>query len=189
MDIIAAAVAAFEADGFRGLGVDRVLAPSGTSTRTLYKHFGSKEGLVLAVLEERHRRFAEALEAAAPEGAGEGAGEGSGAEPVAVLFDTLRRWLGEHGARGCMLLRARAEYAGASDEIVALVRRQKQEFRALVATRVAAALGREDARLATQIWLLFEGATAAASVAEPEVVEAAKAAAAALLGAARGAAA
>ncbi|WP_219929827.1 TetR/AcrR family transcriptional regulator [Teichococcus aestuarii] len=185
MDIIAAAVAAFEADGFRGLGVDRVLAPSGASTRTLYKHFGSKEGLVLAVLEERHRRFAEALEAAAPEGAG----EGSGAEPVAVLFDTLRRWLGEHGARGCMLLRARAEYAGASDEIVALVRRQKQEFRALVATRVAAALGREDARLATQIWLLFEGATAAASVAEPEVVEAAKAAAAALLGAARGAAA
>jgi hypothetical protein len=65
-----------------------------------------------------------------------------------------------------MLLGARAEYSGANKEIVDLVRRQKSEFRRMVAARVEAALRREDDRLATQIWLLFEDATAAASVAD-----------------------
>lgn len=173
-DIVSGAVSAFEAGGFRGIGIDSVLVPSGVSTRTLYKHFRSKEELVLAVLEERHRCFAERLDAAA---------EGAGA--VAALFDTLRHWLEEHGARGCMLLRARAEYSGANEEIIDLVRRQKGEFRRMIGNRVAAALGRGDDRLATQIWLLFEGATAAASVADVGVVEEAKAAAASLLDQAR----
>lgn len=174
MDIVSRAAEAFEGGGFRGIGIDQVLAPAGISTRTLYKHFGSRDGLVLAVLEERHRRFQQWLEEAP-----------DGADPVATLFDTLRRWVAERGARGCMLLRARAEYAAANPEIVALVRRQKEEFRQMVAARVAAALGREDALLATQVWLLFEGATAAASVAEPSVIADAASAAAALLGAAR----
>ncbi|KAA2215287.1 TetR/AcrR family transcriptional regulator [Teichococcus oryzae] len=173
-DIIACAASAFEADGFRGIGVDKVLAPSGASTRTLYKHFGSKDGLVLAVLEERHRLFGAHLEAA-----------GKGADPVATLFETLRQWLAEHGARGCMLLRARAEYAAANGEIVALVRRQKDEFRQMIARRVEAALGWKDAGLATQIWLLFEGATAAASVADLSVVDEARAAAHSLIEAAK----
>ncbi|HWL83849.1 MAG TPA: TetR/AcrR family transcriptional regulator [Roseomonas sp.] len=174
-DILAGAASAFEIDGFRGIGVDRILAPSGASTRTLYKHFGSRDALVLAVLEERHRRFGERLEAAA------GSTDG-----VAALFDTLRHWLEEHGARGCMLLRARAEYSGANEEIVTLVRRQKEEFRRMVTARVEAALGRSENRLATQIWILFEGATAAASVADLSAVDEAKAAAASLLAAARG---
>lgn len=170
-EIIAAAADSFEAHGFHGIGIDRVLAPSGASTRTLYKHFGSKDGLVLAVLEERHRRFAARLAAADQEGA----------DPIAILFDTLRHWLEEQGARGCMLLRARAEYAAASEAVVALVRQRKEEFRRMIAVRVAASLGREDAALATRIWLLFEGATAAASVAGPAVVDEAKAAAASLV--------
>jgi len=174
-EIVTGAAGAFEAGGFRGLGVDQVLAPSGASTRTLYKHFGSKDGLVLAVLEDRHQRFMARLDAA----------PGSG-DAVAALFATLRQWLTEHGARGCMLLRARAEYAAASDAVVTLVHRQKQAFRHAIAHRVATALGRQDDRLATQIWLLFEGATAAASVADLTVVDAAEAAAASLLAAARG---
>jgi hypothetical protein len=108
------------------------------------------------------------------------------ADAVATLFDTLRHWLEEHGARGCMLLRARAEYSEANEEIVALVRRQKDEFRRLLAVRVETALGRSDNSLATQIWILFEGATAAASVADLSVVDEAKAAAASLLDAAQG---
>ncbi|MFH5923880.1 TetR/AcrR family transcriptional regulator [Roseomonas xinghualingensis] len=176
-DIVAGAAGAFEIDGFRGVGVDKVLAPSGASTRTLYKHFGSKDALVLAVLEERHRRFRERLEVAT-----------GSADAVAALFDTLRHWLEEHGARGCMLLRARAEYSEANEEIVALVRRQKDEFRRMIAARVEATLGRSDHRLATQIWILFEGATAAASVSDLSVVDEAKAAAASLLHAAQGSA-
>jgi AcrR family transcriptional regulator len=174
-DMIAGAARAFEAEGFRGIGVDGVLAPSGASTRTLYKHFGSRDGLVLAVLEERHRNFMDRLEL-----------QRENADPVGVLFDTLEQWLIEHGARGCMLLRARGEYAGANEDVVDLVRRQKEEFQQEIGRRVETALGFADAGLATQIWLLFEGANAAASVSDLSVVGLAKQAARVLAAAAQG---
>ena len=170
-EIIAGAARIFEAEGFRGVGIDRVIAPSGASTRTLYKHFGSRDGLVIAVLEARHRCFMDQL----------ADGDPQNTDPVAVLFDTLRSWMAAHGARGCMLLRARSEYGEASEEIVLLVSRQKQEFRDEIARRVERALGRKDAVLSAQIWLLFEGATAAASVAGASVMEDAKSAALMLL--------
>lgn len=167
--IISGASGVFETNGFRGVGVDALLEPSGASTRTLYKHFGSREGLVRAVLQVRHRQFMQRLENTDPD------------EPVGDIFDQLENWLAEHGARGCMLLRARSEYAGASPEIVTLVRRQKQEFEREIARRVALSLGQENASLTVQVWLLFEGATAAASVSEDAVVRQAKHAAKALV--------
>ena len=173
-DMIAGAAFAFEAGSFRGIGVDDVLAASGASTRTLYKHFGSRDGLVLAVLDARHRDFMGRLEE-----------RHRVADPVGGLFDTLEQWLIEHGARGCMLLRARGEYSGTNAEVVALVRRQKAEFEREIAGRVEAALGRADRDLTTQVWLLFEGATAVASVSDLSVVDAAKRGAVELLRAAR----
>lgn len=173
-EIITGAAGVFEAEGFRGVGIDRVIAPSGASTRTLYKHFGSRDGLVIAVLEARHRAFMEQAEAGSV-----------GGDPVGSLFDTLGCWLQDYGARGCMLLRARSEYDEANSEIVSLVSRQKLEFRNDIAKRVHDALGYDDARLSTRIWLLFEGATAAASVAGASVIDDAKDAALTLLDIAR----
>lgn len=166
-EIITEATRLFEAEGFRGIGIDRVIAPSGVSTRTLYKHFGSRDGLVLAVLEARHRAFMQQLEKQPGD--------------IEALFNTLRDWVEAHGTLGCMLLRARSEYAQANSEIVALVHRQKTEFRNEVAQRIRLVLGRSDERLATQIWLLFEGATAAASVAGASIIDEAGNAARSLL--------
>ncbi|MBD8494547.1 TetR/AcrR family transcriptional regulator [Pseudomonas syringae] len=166
-EIIAAATRLFEAEGFRGIGIDRVIAPSGVSTRTLYKHFGSRDGLVLAVLQARHFKFMQRLDEQPSD--------------IHALFNTLSDWVQDHGTLGCMLLRARSEYAQASDGIVALVHRQKTEFRNEVARRVQFTLGRSDERLSTQIWLLFEGATAAASVTGASVIDQASDAASSLL--------
>src|SRR4051812_50102281 len=105
-DMIAGAARAFEAEGFRGIGVDGILAPSGASTRTLYKHFGSRDGLVLAVLEERHRDFMDRL----------GPQRGK-AEPLGGAFHTPGERVVEAGGGGGMPPRApggkpRAEQGG-----------------------------------------------------------------------------
>ncbi|SCY92500.1 TetR/AcrR family transcriptional regulator [Paracoccus tibetensis] len=171
-EIITGAMKTFEEHGFRGIGVDAVLLPSGASTRTLYKHFGSRDGLVLAVVEQRHHAFMERLREDPESG-------------VPGLFVALAVWLAEFGARGCMLLRAHGEYAGDSAEIAEAVRVQKTEFLGEIGRRVELELGRPDEALSLQIWLLFEGATAAASVAGLDVVQAAGEAAAALLANAR----
>lgn len=174
-EMITGALRIFDAEGFRGIGIDRVIEPSGVSTRTLYKHFGSRDGLVIAVLEARHRAFMDLLEM-----------DDGGGDPVGALFDALQGWVEVHGSWGCMLLRARSEYASASGAIVSLVHQQKEAFRTEVARRVRTALGREDTQLTTQVWVLFEGATAAASVAGDSVISDAKAAALSLLRTARG---
>lgn len=163
----------FETGGFRGTGVDALLAASGTSTRTLYKHFGSRDNLVAAVLQARDAEFMDRIQTLP-----------KGGHPVGHLFDVLEVWLGDHARHGCMLIRAQGEYAEANPAIAVLATERKAAFRALVGVRVEAALGRPDERLRDQVWLLFEGAVAAAGTADLAIVSTARDAACALVAAA-----
>ncbi len=52
------AVVMIEERGLGGFTVDELLVDSGTSSSSLYHHFGSREGLLIAAQEERYRRLA-----------------------------------------------------------------------------------------------------------------------------------
>jgi TetR/AcrR family transcriptional regulator len=54
--ILAAATREFAAHGFGGGRVDRISERAGVNKRMIYHHYGSKQGLYLAVLEEAYRR-------------------------------------------------------------------------------------------------------------------------------------
>ena len=58
-DILAVATAEFAEKGLAGARIDEIAAATRTSKRMIYYHFGSKEGLDLAVLEESYRRIRE----------------------------------------------------------------------------------------------------------------------------------
>lgn len=161
--ILSTAEQLFAREGFRATGVDRLLEPAGASTRTLYKHFGSKNGLALAILKRRDNRFFAAMNAGV-----------DGADPVTGVFDVLLDWVRDEEGTGCPFLRALGEYHSEDPEIAAFAQIHKQRMRVLIAERVAMAVGAPDPRLADQIWLLFEGATAAVAVAGSTMVEAAR---------------
>ena len=165
----------FEREGFRGLSVGRLLRDNRISTRTFYKHFESKDRLVVEVLERRHARYLDALDAAVD----------AAGEPVDALFDSLRDWMDGHGTGGCLYLRALGEYGDTDEEIAGCARDYKSALRARVHECVRASLGRSEPALGDQVWLLFEGATAVAGVAGPDAVDAAAGAARALLAARR----
>ncbi len=55
--IMAVAEELFYREGIRAVGVDTIIAQSGVAKTTLYRHFPSKDDLVVAYLEERNRRF------------------------------------------------------------------------------------------------------------------------------------
>ncbi|MEZ6017791.1 MAG: TetR/AcrR family transcriptional regulator [Planctomycetota bacterium] len=61
--LVATASALFERDGFHATGIDRVLAAAGVAKMTLYKHFPSKEALIVACIERLAGRYEAALEA------------------------------------------------------------------------------------------------------------------------------
>ncbi|MGF0539947.1 TetR/AcrR family transcriptional regulator [Agrobacterium sp. ES01] len=169
MKMISAAEQLFDRHGYSATGVDRLTQAADMSSRTLYKHAGSKAQLMASVLDERNRRFMERLEVGS----------------VDTLFAALEDWVRVEGTRGCLFLRARAETGGDTPEIAEAVAAHKAGFTQRIVAIVAVDLGREDADLAEQVLVLFEGATHAAVYRGRKAVSAARAAAATLLEGAR----
>ncbi|MCJ1962448.1 TetR/AcrR family transcriptional regulator [Novosphingobium mangrovi (ex Hu et al. 2023)] len=167
--LAAAAEQLFNRHGYTATGMDRLTEAAGMSSRTLYKHAGSKAQLMALVLAERDRRFMARLAVG----------------DVDALFAALEDWVAEEGARGCLFLRARAETGGEIPEIARAVAAHKAAFQAHVAAIVEHDLGGRAPALAEQILVLFEGATHAAVYRGVDAVRAARAGAAILMDAAR----
>ena len=89
----------FYEQGIHAVGVDTIAAESGISKPTLYKHFGSKDGLVVAYLLNRHRWWWGLLEEEV---------ERASSPRALAFFDV---YAADHGnaRRGCAFLNAAAE--------------------------------------------------------------------------------
>ncbi len=55
--LLTTAARLFYRDGFRAVGVDTIVAESGVGKMTLYRHFSSKDDLIVAYLEEANHQF------------------------------------------------------------------------------------------------------------------------------------
>lgn len=148
--------AAFAAEGFAAPGVDALRDAAGVSLRTLYRHYPSREAMVVGALDHRHRSYLAWLQRGMPEGPGAG--------PVLHVFRRLRPWMAERAPNGCLFVNALAEHPD-SDAIREAVKRQKAETRALFADCLRRAwpdIGDEDCRrLGGALFVVHEGQTAA----------------------------
>ncbi len=140
--------------GLDGIGVAGLCARLGVSKETLYRHFGSKDGLVQAMLEARSDRvirwLADAVEAAGDDPA----------DQLTALFDTLQGWYDEPAFRGCALLNAAAQHhTGTVRTITARHLGRYLELLTGIADRAGAA---DPGRLGQQLLILVEGATVVA---------------------------
>jgi len=148
--------------------MDRLIAAAGISSRTLYKHVGSRAALMVGILEARGERFFSSLPRAG----------------VAELFAALADWVDVQGARGCFFLRALSEVGHDDPAIAQRVAAHKEETMRRIAQCILHDLGRSDDLLVLQVLVLFEGATHTAVYRGREAVEAAGTAAAVLVRAA-----
>lgn len=148
--LVAAATELFARRGIRAVGVDLIAETAGTTKKTLYDRFGSKDALVALYLHRRARRWQRVLRERldrTPPGTGR----------VLAVFDTLDGWL-DGQARGCAFVNAYAEIGGTDHPGVAVVRAEKEWMRALF-VRLVGEAGLPDAeRIGAQLHLLYEGA-------------------------------
>jgi AcrR family transcriptional regulator len=95
----------FSRHGIRAVGVDRIVADSGVAKMSLYRHFRSKDELVLAFLQAREERWTrEWLEA-------EAASRGeTGAERLLAIFDIFDEWFRRPDYEGCSFINVLLEY-------------------------------------------------------------------------------
>jgi AcrR family transcriptional regulator len=92
----------FYAHGIQGVGVDAIIAEAGVAKATLYKHFPSKDELVIAYLDRVDAAWRAALRSAA---------EASGPTPreqLVGLFDALTSACRRDGYRGCAFINTAA---------------------------------------------------------------------------------
>jgi AcrR family transcriptional regulator len=142
----------FYAHGIRAVGVDLIAADAGTTKKTLYDRFGSKDALVVLYL----RRRAERWQSRVLGHLGEHRPE-PGPDRVLAVFDALEGWLTEQW-RGCAFVNAYAEIGGTDHPALPVVHAEKAWMRGLFTALVQEA-GYDDApRLAAQLHLLYEGA-------------------------------
>ena len=142
----------FYRHGFRAVGIDTILEEAGVAKMTLYKHFASKEALILAVLERRHHEFVASLQTAMAEAAG------SSSDRLLAAFDWLKAWLESPQFNGCAFIRAVVEFPSRDDRPHQVAAAHKKAIADLLVQQCRHAGLRHPAEVGKRLALLLEGA-------------------------------
>jgi AcrR family transcriptional regulator len=149
--ILDAATELFYGRGINSVGVELVAERAGTTKKTIYDRFGSKEGLVVAYLEARARRWQSHVSQHVVRA------DGAVADRAVAVVDALESWL-EMADRGCGFVAAYAELSTSSERVTAVVRAEKEWMRALFRRVLVEGGIEDDGSLARQLALVQEGA-------------------------------
>jgi AcrR family transcriptional regulator len=110
--ILAAAYDLFSRQGIRAVGIDAIIEQSGVARMTLYRHFTSKEQLVLAFLEQREMHWTSgwlqaevASRARAPR------------DRLLAIFDVFDEWFRLDGFEGCTFINVMLETSQPDDAV------------------------------------------------------------------------
>ncbi|MFE2994979.1 TetR/AcrR family transcriptional regulator [Nocardia sp. NPDC059246] len=133
----------FYAEGIHTVGIDRIIAEAGIAKATFYRHFKTKEDLVVAYLVREYGRQREVLEAI----------PGAGADSIVGIFERLGELSCGPGFRGCPFLNAAVEFPNPEHAVRKVVDDYRGWFRDLMADRLRAA-GRTDIDDAARALLL-----------------------------------
>lgn len=160
----------FNRHGFHATGIDRIWAEAGSTKRTLYRHFPTKDALIEAVLMARDAEFFALLDARMDGVSGREA-------RLLALLDGFADWFGRSDFYGCNFINASAEFSDPRHPVRKLVVAHKRALlnwvrEALECTEVQA----------TGLCLLLEGAVVMAhSYEQPLALEQARVLAEAVL--------
>ena len=177
--LVQKALQAFYAGGFHAVGMDRLAKETGVSKTAIYKHFRTKDDLILATLHLRDEQFRNWLVRRVEELAD------TPKERLLAIFDALGEWFEEPGFKSCMFIKASSEYQDRSSPIHATSAEHKRLLHNYFEKLATDAKLKGPSHVARQLLLLKEGAIVLAHLQGPErISREAKAAAQTLIEAA-----
>lgn len=151
-ELLEKALLVFYRKGFHATGMDTLVAETGISKTSMYKHFRSKEELILAVLRLRDEQFRNHFMRRVEELAE------TPRNRLIAMFDVLGEWFEEDGFKSCMFIKASSEFQDSSQPIHAISAEHKRLLFAFVRGLVADTGASDPDTLARQLILLKEGA-------------------------------
>jgi AcrR family transcriptional regulator len=147
----------FSRHGVRAVGVDRIVAESGVAKMSLYRHFPSKDALVLSFLQAREERWTKHWLGAEVERRG-----GSPTERMLAIFDVFGEWFQLVEFEGCSFINVLLEF----DDRASAVRQASvghlRNIRSFVSRLAADAGARDPDALAHKWHILMKGSIVAA---------------------------
>ncbi len=162
----------FYAEGIRAVGVERILTESGVGRASFYRHFASKDDLVVAVLRQRDERWRQWLADTVAT---------HGGTPLAV-FDALAERFARDDFRGCAFINTMVESADPDSPAHTVAAEHKRQVTRYVDSLLEAHGHPDHTALAATFVLLMDGAIVTAlRERDTEPAHRAKSVAAALL--------
>jgi len=155
--ILEAAYDLFSREGIRAVGIDAIIEQSGVARMTLYRHFGSKDALVLAFLERREQRWTRDWlqqevnrRAVAPR------------DRLLAIFDVFDEWFQREDFEGCSFINVLLEIADPQSELHRASADYLAKIRSFVAGLAAEAGVADPEALAHKWHILMKGSIVAA---------------------------
>lgn len=151
-ELILNAFDSFYKGGFHAIGMDRLAKETGVSKTAIYKHFRTKEDLILAALRYRDEQFRNDMRRTVE------ARASTPRERMVALFDWLTEWFGEPDFRSCMFTKASSEFQDRDNPIHAISAEHKKLVERYVEDLATKAGAGDPKFLASQLMLVMEGA-------------------------------
>ena len=161
--LLGTATRLFYLEGLHSVGIDRIVAEAHVTRATLYRHFPSKDDLVVAYLTEADQAIRGQVAAAR-------AGAGSPLEVVRAVAEGIAAGIRSPGFRGCAFLNAAAEYPDPAHPVHRAVLAHREWFLDTV-TELLALTGESPPEPAGRHFVMLrDGAMAAGCLTDPEPV-------------------
>ena len=148
----------FYQEGVRAVGIDRIIEEAGVAKMSLYKHFPSKDDLILAVLKHREEDVLAFFRAAMERHSKKAK------SPLLAFFAALKDFFVSPGFRGCPFQNAAVELADPTHPGAEFVRGHKQRFSEFLRTLVEETVGKAGTKVAPAVAILVEGALVTAVI-------------------------
>jgi AcrR family transcriptional regulator len=110
----------FETEGFHTTGIDRILEAAGVAKMTLYNNFGSKDMLIVAVLNKASEDMVDRLNEVIQSNSNDPY------DQILAVFDALALWFSDPEFCGCMFQAAVAEFPDPESEPAKAARAHQQ---------------------------------------------------------------
>ncbi len=155
--ILDAAYELFSKRGIRAVGTEEVLAKAKVAKSTLYRHFASKEELVLAFLQRREQRWTREFVLA------EATRRGSTArERLLAIFDVFDEWFHRDDFEGCSFINVLLEMGDLDGPLGKASAAHLEYIRSVVRTLAEEAGVQDSAAFAHSWHILMKGSIVAA---------------------------
>ncbi|WP_433269486.1 TetR/AcrR family transcriptional regulator [Micromonospora vinacea] len=163
LKLLRTATRIFYAEGIHSVGVDRIIAEAKVTRATFYRHFPSKDDLILAYLREVHQLERGMVDEAV-------AANRSPVDPLLAIAGSIAQNIQSPGFRGCAFLNAAAEYPDTNHPVHQELMAHRKWFLGTI-TMLMAQVHEETADPAARHFVMLrDGAMAAGCLSDPTLV-------------------